>query len=234
MKATQVVFCLVCVSGLLAQHAPDPKQQPAPAHAKGLLWSTPTMGVEGLYSSSYKRFSGYAQFGHVRLTGAMVNSEGAPFGQLTTGWTFAPLKAEHTEFFIEPEVGTAITAEKVRPVLGLRMLYQSRNWFVESWCTHYPGRGSWTNCEPLADAMHHIGKGFYAGWVSSSFLGIPKHESQDSHNETKKASHERVRHYFGGMGGTYRRGPLDVGGSYEWGLNRGAKAFAAIFSSYTF
>ncbi|MEK7618011.1 MAG: hypothetical protein AAB410_02595, partial [Patescibacteria group bacterium] len=121
-----VVFCLVFLGVAEGQHEPAKSSR----HS-GAKWSTPTVGIEGLTSHSYSRFSGHAQFGHLRLTGAMVNSEGNPFGQLTTGWAFTPVRSEHIEFFIEPEVGTAITAEKTRPVVGLRLLYQSKNWFID-------------------------------------------------------------------------------------------------------
>lgn len=220
-----ITFCLVFSELIFAQ------SEPGSIARHNLKWSTPTVGVEGLASHSYSRFSGYTQFGHLRLTGALVNSEGNPFGQLTTGWTFTPIKAEHTEFFVEPEIGSAITAGKTRPVLGLRLAYQSRKWFIESWCTAYPGKNSWVNCEPLVDAMHSIGKGFYAGWVSSSFIGVPKH----ANDHGKKPSHPKsVRDFFGGVGLVYRRSHFDLGVSYEFGLNKGAQNYVAFFGSHTF
>ncbi|MEK7617836.1 MAG: hypothetical protein AAB410_01705 [Patescibacteria group bacterium] len=84
--------------------------------------------------------------------------------------------------------------------------------------------------------MHHVVKGFYAGWVSSSFIGVPKKETKTAHDHDIKPSDEekRVRHFFGGLGLLYRKGSLDLGVSYEVGLNKGAKNYVAIFGSYTF
>lgn len=194
-------------------------------------WSVPAVGVEGIGSHSYSRFSGYAQFGSMRLTGAMVNSEGLPFGQVTTGWVFAPLKAEHVEFFIEPQVGSAITANKTRLVMGNRMLYQSQNWFLESWTTRFPGKDGWTNCEPLADVMHRVYKGLYFGAVTSCFVGKEhKKEALAEHHGPAK----RVNHFFGGAGLLLRKGRLDIGLSCEVGLTHGSKNYIATFGSYTF
>lgn len=227
----KLVLCL-CTALSLCQAEDNGDSMPhtqAEATSHGFRkWSVPTVGIEGLASHSYSRFSGHAQFGKVRLTGAMVNSEGVPFGQVFTGWVFTPLNSEHTELFLEPQIGTAITESKTRLALGLRALYASPNWYLESWITKFPGPDGWTNCEPLADVMHKIYKGLYAGAVLSCYAGTLHHENHHP---------KQVLHMFGGGGLVYRKGPLDFGVSYEipmYGRSQGAKNYVAVFGSYKF
>ncbi len=195
----------------------------APVSNSFFRWQAPAVAVEALGSSAFSRLSAYAQFGQLRLTGATVRSEGYGFNQVTTGYVFAPLKREDTEFFVEPFVGSAFTREGSRLAVGGRFIYLSRSWFMENWTTKYSGHNGWTNCEPLADVMRHVGKGFYVGAASSCYIGTEHHEEKV----------ERHAHFFAGPGMLYRRGKLDVGASYEFQL-RGHQKFWAMFGTYTF
>lgn len=228
----KLVLCL-CAALLLCQAEDTTPHTQAEVMSHGFrTWSTPTVGIEGLASGSYSRFSSHAQFGHVRLTGAIVNSEGLPFGQLTTGWVFAPLKSEHTELLLEPQIGTAITESKTRLALGITALYASPNWLVDTRIINFPGPDGWINCEPLADVMRKIYKGLYAGAVLSCYAGT-LHHKEEAHSSHAK----RVFHLFGGGGLVYRKGPLDFGVSYEipmYGRSQGAKNYVAVFGSYKF
>ncbi len=207
----------------------------------------PHVGVEGIASHSYSRTTGSVELGSLRFTGGEVFSEGKIFTQGTLGWKFSRGKPSsdhhHSQWgFVEPHVGVAeVRGEGGRALFGVRGMYESPRWFMETWTITSPKKGGWTNCEPLADVFRYVGKGFYFGVVSSCFMGPEPKHGKDSHpavhhppaSPATTPGTPRVRQFFAGAGVMRRQGKTDVGVSYELPLS-GGRAYVALFGSFSF
>jgi hypothetical protein len=184
------------------------------------------VSVDTLTAGAYSRALVSDKIGNLRLGGGAVLSEGIGLRQVNLGWVWEPGKKQDREFFVEGFAGIATLKQGTRPVFGERFLYLSEDWMFESWVSQYPGLKSWTNCEPLFDAMRGVGKGIYAGVATSCYVGFATHGHHGKHREW---------HFLGGPAVLWRieRWRVDVGTSLETRLPTGGKKYIGVFVTYT-
>lgn len=193
-----------------------------------------TFNTETIVSQPYKRASFAVENRGITGTGGFISSEGRKFGFLLGGYKFKKeLNDEGNEVYTEPHIGFASgSSTGGLVVFGNRFEVTSKQWLAASWVDHYRDKGlSFTTCEPLAELLRGVGKGFYFGGTSSCYIG-PANE-----HETINGGHETTKHqpaeywFFVGPTLAFRKGGFYVGTSYELGKHN--ERFLGGYASFS-
>lgn len=179
------------------------------------------VSTEGIYSEPYKRASLSVETKGWALTPGYVSSEDRRFGFVLGGYRFKR-EMEHAEMFLEPHVGFANgSALGNTAVLGGRFELESRKWMVASWVdTYRGGKINFTTCEPLAEAVRHVGGGLYFGATSSCYLGPGLEPEQTGEHHAAPTHPEKEYLYYVGPTASWRKGKILLGVAYEIGKHQ--------------